>query len=246
VCAPAPRAVRRLQVTAVYLLVRSKRGVPASTRVESLLSGPLFNALHKQAAEGGTNVFGKVMAVEGDMSLPGLGLSPAHARELAERVTHVVHCAADLSLDAHIQQAIRCARSCHKRCGADAVPLQLCSCSCCCDGGGGACARVTRNQPVACAAPAHPRAAVHPCLGTAACRCNYLSTQQLLVLAGQMTRLRSLVFASTYWCVARRCCCHLATLCGVGPDGCLWRSDGTHRHGTLHCRCCGGVSLHAG
>ncbi len=97
-----------MQVKSVYLLVRSKKGLSAQQRVHKLLSGPLFHQLHKQAAAGGLNVFSKVRVVEGDMDLPGLGLSDAYREELMAEVQVIIHSAANLTLDAHIQDALRC------------------------------------------------------------------------------------------------------------------------------------------
>lgn len=92
----------------VYLLVRGKRNQTAAARVQQLLCDGLFHKLHKQVANGGRSVFAKVQAVEGDLSLPGLGLSPEDARMLQHEVTHVVHCAANIELDADIQKSLRC------------------------------------------------------------------------------------------------------------------------------------------
>jgi fatty acyl-CoA reductase len=96
-----------LQVESVYLLVRSKKGLTAQQRVHKLLCGPLFHQLHKQVAAGRPNVFSKVRVVEGDMDLPGLGLSDTHRELLLTEATVVIHSAASLTLDAHIQDALR-------------------------------------------------------------------------------------------------------------------------------------------
>lgn len=96
------------QVKRVFLLVRGKKQHTPQQRVERLLSGPLFHMLHEQAAApGGRNPFCKVQAVEGDMELPGLGLSDADRQLLIDEVDVVIHSAACLTLDAHIQNALR-------------------------------------------------------------------------------------------------------------------------------------------
>jgi hypothetical protein len=96
-------------VKTVYLLVRGKRNLSAHERVQKLLCGPLFHKLHAEAAAGGRNPFSKVQGVEGDMELPELGLSPADKRLLLSEVDVVIHAAASLTLNAHIQDALRCA-----------------------------------------------------------------------------------------------------------------------------------------
>jgi hypothetical protein len=104
-CVPCP------QVKKVYLLVRGKRNLSAHERVQKLLCGPLFHKLHAEAAAGGRSPFSKVHGVEGDMELPGLGLSSVAKQLLLSEVDVVMHAAASLTLDAHIQDALRCAGS---------------------------------------------------------------------------------------------------------------------------------------
>lgn len=94
------------QVKRVYLLVRGKRTQTAQQRVEKLLLDGLFHMLHKQVAAGGSNVFLKVQAVEGDLCMPNLGLSDADAAMLRSEVQHVIHCAANIELDADIQRSL--------------------------------------------------------------------------------------------------------------------------------------------
>lgn len=96
-----------LQVKSVYLLVRGKKNVTAQQRVQKVLCGPLFHKLHAEADAGGRNPFNKVQGVEGDMELPGLGLSSADRQMLVSEVDVIIHSAASLALDAHIQDALR-------------------------------------------------------------------------------------------------------------------------------------------
>lgn len=89
----------------VYLLVRGKRSTSAAARVEKMLCGPLFNLLHKEAASGQRQVFHRVKVIEGDLA--GLGLQPSDRQLLVEEIDTVIHCAANLTLDAHIQDTIK-------------------------------------------------------------------------------------------------------------------------------------------
>lgn len=63
--------------------------------------------LHKQASNGGENVFHKVHTIEGDLLQPGLGLSETDAAMLKQEVDIVLHCAASVQLDADIQVTLR-------------------------------------------------------------------------------------------------------------------------------------------
>lgn len=95
------------QVKAVYLLVRGRKGQSAAERVQKLLCGPLFSTLHQQVAAGGPNVFSKVRVIEGDIEQPGMGLSVEDRETLMSNVDVVIHSAASLTLDAHIQKALK-------------------------------------------------------------------------------------------------------------------------------------------
>lgn len=96
-----------MQVEKVYLLVRGKKTQTAQQRVEKMLCGGLFWMLHKQVAAGADSPFQKVVAVEGDLCNPGLGLSQADRQQLLGGVDHVIHCAASIELDADIHYTLR-------------------------------------------------------------------------------------------------------------------------------------------
>lgn len=96
-----------MQVKRVYLLVRGKRQHTAPKRVESLLCSPLFHLLHKEAAAGKRNAFSKVTAVEGDLTRPSLSLSEPDLIKLQQEVGIILHCGANIELDADIQMTFR-------------------------------------------------------------------------------------------------------------------------------------------
>lgn len=96
-----------LQVKTVYVLVRGKKNVSAAKRVQDLLCTPLFNLLHQDILAGKRNPFSRVHTVEGDLTKPGLGLSHQDLRLLRSNVNIVLHCAALVELEAHVQQALR-------------------------------------------------------------------------------------------------------------------------------------------
>lgn len=88
--------------------MRGKRGTSAASRVEKLLSSPLFHLLHGAGEDGSNGVLAsRVRAINGDLSAPGLGLSDSDAQLLCERVNVVIHCAANVQLDAHVQNSFR-------------------------------------------------------------------------------------------------------------------------------------------
>lgn len=95
------------QVEKVYLLVRGKKHLTAAQRVEKMLCLPLFHLLHDDARKGIRNVFDKVQAVEGDLTLPGLGLSAEDATAVRREVNVIIHCAADIELDAQVHKTLK-------------------------------------------------------------------------------------------------------------------------------------------
>lgn len=100
-------SIIQIQVHKVYLLVRGKKHLTAAQRVEKMLCLPLFHMLHDEARTGGRNAFAKVQAVEGDLTQPGLGLSAADAEAVRREVTVVIHCAADIELDAQVHKTLK-------------------------------------------------------------------------------------------------------------------------------------------
>jgi thioester reductase-like protein len=91
----------------VLLLVRGKKHTSAFQRVHQLLGSPLFHEVQNRAnLQGNSSILSRVQVVEGDLLLPGLGLSAAdHA--LLREVDVVLHCAANLELEADIQHTLR-------------------------------------------------------------------------------------------------------------------------------------------
>jgi hypothetical protein len=52
------------------------------------------------------SIVAKVKAVQGDIQLPGLGLSPADRVKLERSVDIIIHCAADIRLEPTIQETL--------------------------------------------------------------------------------------------------------------------------------------------
>jgi thioester reductase-like protein len=96
-----------LQVKGIYLLVRGKKQHAASKRVDTLLCGPLFHLLHKDAAAGKRNVFSKVQVIEGDLTKLNLGLSDEDMLKLQQEVGIILHSGANIELDADVQMTLK-------------------------------------------------------------------------------------------------------------------------------------------
>lgn len=95
------RALPRLR--RVYLLLRAKRGVPPSRRVHDLTNLPVFERLRRENPA----VLQKLVAVEGDLAAPGLGLSESDRQRLISEVSVVYHGAASLRLEADLKSAVQ-------------------------------------------------------------------------------------------------------------------------------------------
>src|SRR5919198_1126816 len=80
----------------VYTLVRAESQAAAEARLRAVL----------EALLGDTEAYvHRVVALRGDLSRPGLGLTAARREELAEAVADVVHCAASISFDLPLEEA---------------------------------------------------------------------------------------------------------------------------------------------
>jgi len=91
------RYLERTQRT-VYALVRARDARHADERLRATLVGA-FGAAQPFA--------GRVRALAGDVTQPGLGLDPAVAAELAQAVSEIVHGAASVSFDIDLETARR-------------------------------------------------------------------------------------------------------------------------------------------
>lgn len=86
----------------IYLLIRNKKGKSVNERTDAIFEDRLFMRLKHERPK----FHHKISAVAGDVSLPGLGLSAADRRTLADEVNIVFHAAATIRFDEHIRTAV--------------------------------------------------------------------------------------------------------------------------------------------
>jgi len=84
-------------VKRVYVLIRSKKGQTAQERLDELLKSKAFT-FHDYSAD----QLKKLIAINGDCSLPDMGLSDEDKRKMIDEVNFVFHCAASVRFDAAI------------------------------------------------------------------------------------------------------------------------------------------------
>ncbi|KAJ9089666.1 cyclin-dependent kinase inhibitor far1 [Entomophthora muscae] len=89
------------QIDCVYVLTRTSKGEAPATRVEKVLCNPVFDSLR----ENHSDFTAKVVAVEGDLSQDGLGLSEEDASKLACEVKTIIHCAASIEFCLPLKEA---------------------------------------------------------------------------------------------------------------------------------------------
>ncbi|CAN8003429.1 unnamed protein product, partial [Ixodes pacificus] len=87
----------------IFVLMRAKGGASSQARLDELLDTEIFDALR---ASDPYFAQGKVIAVEGDLTLPELGLSTEHKRALWENVDIVFHSAAIVKFDEPLKSSI--------------------------------------------------------------------------------------------------------------------------------------------
>ena len=83
------------ELKAVYVLLRAKQGHDSRRRVEELLSSVVFLRLRRESPAS----LKKVIAVSGDITYPGLGISHTDLSILKENVSIVFHSAATIRFD---------------------------------------------------------------------------------------------------------------------------------------------------
>ncbi|XP_022253139.1 putative fatty acyl-CoA reductase CG5065 isoform X2 [Limulus polyphemus] len=77
-------------IETIFILIRHKKGNNPAQRLEAILNSKLFESVHETSPE----LLRKIVAIDGDMTLPGLGVSPSDLDTLKEKVSVVFHCAA--------------------------------------------------------------------------------------------------------------------------------------------------------
>ncbi|XP_066990942.1 putative fatty acyl-CoA reductase CG5065 [Anabrus simplex] len=86
----------------IYLLIRPKRGMDVASRHKELLKHPVFDRIRSECPA----VFSKIVSVNGDVSEPGLGLSPIDRQQLVEQVNVVFHSAATVRFNEKLKAAV--------------------------------------------------------------------------------------------------------------------------------------------
>ncbi|XP_046683798.1 fatty acyl-CoA reductase wat-like [Homalodisca vitripennis] len=86
-------------ISQILLLIRSKRDINSQVRLEAMMDDPILKGVSDKNRI-------KVMAISGDCTLPGLGLSEANKQFLLESVTVVFHVAATVRFDEDLSTAV--------------------------------------------------------------------------------------------------------------------------------------------
>ncbi|KAI8034311.1 hypothetical protein M5D96_012977 [Drosophila gunungcola] len=96
------KLLRSCHVRRIYVLLRPRRQMTADQRLLRLRQATVFHVLVAEKPQ----ELDKVVAVPGDVSLPGLGIDPA-MRERMRGVSLVYHCAATVRFDEPLRVALR-------------------------------------------------------------------------------------------------------------------------------------------
>lgn len=86
-------------ISTIYILVRPKRGKQPQERLQELLSVPIFTKMPK-------NLLCKVVAIEGDITAPKLGLSTEDEDKLISNVSVIFHSAAAVKFDEDLSKSL--------------------------------------------------------------------------------------------------------------------------------------------
>ncbi|CAG0884897.1 unnamed protein product [Cyprideis torosa] len=95
------KVLRSFDVDTIFFLIRLRRkDTSIDERTKELMSHVIFNDVRKSGMDK------KLHPIAGDMSSPGLGISPEDQQLLAERVNIVFHCAATVRFTEAIKNAV--------------------------------------------------------------------------------------------------------------------------------------------
>jgi len=80
----------------IYVLLRPKSGVDPRRRIDQELTNSVVFSRIRRDSQG---LLSKIIPVSGDITFPGLGISPTDERTLCEQVSIVFHVAATIRFD---------------------------------------------------------------------------------------------------------------------------------------------------
>ncbi|KAF5275840.1 hypothetical protein FQR65_LT04078 [Abscondita terminalis] len=89
-------------ISYLYLIIRSKKGKSGNDRKSDLFTDIIFDKMKETVP----NYLDKIIVLEGDTSKVNLGLSSFDQHLIKEKVNIVFHCAASMSMDAKLKDAI--------------------------------------------------------------------------------------------------------------------------------------------
>ncbi|XP_053986197.1 fatty acyl-CoA reductase wat-like [Hylaeus volcanicus] len=89
-------------ISFIYLLVRPKKGKDVHQRIEELFDDPIFSKLKEVKPK----FRHQIVAIAGDCSLPGLGISPSDRAMMIQDVSIVFHVAATVRFDEKLKLAV--------------------------------------------------------------------------------------------------------------------------------------------
>ncbi|CAK9831247.1 Putative fatty acyl-CoA reductase CG5065 [Anthophora retusa] len=87
----------------IFLLMRPKKGQSIEERLKATIELPLFDKLREQKS---SKVFDKLIPINGDVSVEGLGLSENDRRTIVERVSIIFHNAANVRFHENLRKDI--------------------------------------------------------------------------------------------------------------------------------------------
>ncbi|KMZ07819.1 uncharacterized protein Dsimw501_GD27572 [Drosophila simulans] len=96
------KLLRSCNVRRIYVLLRPRKQLTAEQRLVRLRQATVFHVLAAQKPE----ELDKIVAVPGDVSLPGLGIDPSMMQRM-KGVSLVYHCAATVRFDEPLREALR-------------------------------------------------------------------------------------------------------------------------------------------
>lgn len=96
------KLLRCTDVSKIYLLIREKKGVAPSERLDKLFESKLFDRLKVVKSD----AMEKVTAMPGDIDQPFLGLSEENQDRIMKEVEVILHCAATVRFDEDLSRAL--------------------------------------------------------------------------------------------------------------------------------------------